>query len=72
MTIVADVLKELFGMFIADAKLSLAILLLVGVVGGLVIGLHAGPYLAGGVLVLGCLAILVEAARREARARMYR
>ena len=70
MRIVADVFKELFDMFVADAKLTLAILLLVAAVAGLVIGLRAGPYLAGGVLLLGCLAILVEAARRETRARM--
>ena len=69
MTIIADVLKELVAMFLADAKLTLAILLWVGVVAGAVAGLHAGPLLAGSALLLGCLAILVEAVSREGRSR---
>jgi hypothetical protein len=69
MMIVSDVLKELLGMFLADARLSLAVLFLVAIVAGLVVALHAGMLLAGGVLLFGCLAILVESASREARAR---
>jgi len=68
MSILADVAKELLGMFLADARLTLATLLLVAVVAGL-IGLHLAPLLAGALLLAGCLAILVEAAFRETRRR---
>jgi hypothetical protein len=67
MTVIGDVFKELFGMFVTDARLTLAILLLVGVVAGLASALPAAPYLAGGVLLFGCVAIVVGAAAREAR-----
>ncbi len=70
MTIVSDVLKELFGMFVADAKLSLTILLLVVVVATLVAAFPAEPTLGGGILLFGSIAILIEAVTREARARM--
>jgi hypothetical protein len=66
MSIVADVCKELLGMFLADARLTMAILFLVATVATLVVVLRVGPLLGGVVLVLGCLAILVETARREA------
>jgi hypothetical protein len=69
MTIIRDVLKELFGMFLADARLTMAILLLVAVVAGVVAALHPGSLLTGGALLFGCLAILVEAVNREARTR---
>ena len=59
-------------MFLADARLTLATLLLVAIVAGLVGALHAGPFVGGGILLFGCLAILVEAASREARARSRR
>jgi hypothetical protein len=61
--------KEILGLFIDDGSLALLSLLLVAVVTGLVklIGL---PPLWGGVLLLvGCLAILAESARRASRRR---
>jgi len=67
MSIIGDVFTELFAMFLADAWLSLATLLLVAIVSGLVVGLQIEPLLAGGVLLLGCLGILVATASREAR-----
>jgi hypothetical protein len=69
MSIIGDVLKELLGMFLADARLTLAILVLVAMVAGLVAAVPTEPFLGGGVLLLGSLAILVEAAGREARGR---
>jgi hypothetical protein len=61
MSIIGDVFKELFAMFLADARLTFATLFLVAIVGGLVEGLHVEP------LLLGCLGILVGTASREAR-----
>lgn len=69
MRILGEVLKELLGMFLADARLSLATLFLVAGVAGLIAVFRVEPILGGGILLLGCLAILVEAASREARAR---
>lgn len=69
MRIMVDVAKELLGMFLADARLTMATLVLVAIVASLVVAFRVEPLLGGGVLLLGCLAILVEAAVREARRR---
>lgn len=67
MSLLHEVAKELFGMFLADARLTTATLVLVALVAGLVVAMRVEPLLGGSVLFLGCLAILVEAAIREAR-----
>jgi hypothetical protein len=69
MSLLREVAGELLGMFLADARLSGAILALVALVAALVLGLNVNPALAGGLLLAGSLAILVEAALREARRR---
>jgi hypothetical protein len=69
MMILGDVCKELLGMFVADAKLTLATLVLVAIVGGLIIALAVEPLVGGAALLFGCLAILVETANREAKER---
>ena len=67
MSIIGDVFKELFAMFLADVRLTFATLVLVAIVGALVDGLEVEPLLAGSVLLLGCLGILVGTASRDAR-----
>jgi hypothetical protein len=67
MTLIRDIANELLGMFLADARLSGAILLLVVLVGALVASLGTNAFLDGGLLLFGCLAILVAAALRGAR-----
>jgi hypothetical protein len=69
MSLVGEVLKELLGMFLADAGLTTATLILVAVVAGLVLGLRVDPMAGGALLILGSLLILIEAAIREARRR---
>lgn len=69
MSIIVEVAKELLGMFLADARLTTATLVLVTIVAGLVVALHLEPLVGGSVLLLGCLVILVEAAVREAKRR---
>jgi hypothetical protein len=69
MSIMTDIVKELLGMFLADARLTASILTLVAMVGGLVAVFDVEPLLGGGVLLLGCLAILIEAVVRETRLR---
>lgn len=68
MSILVDVAKELLGMFLADARLATATLLLVAIVAALLAG-YVEPLLGGAVLLLGYLALLVEATVREARHR---
>lgn len=67
MTLLRDVVAELVGMFLADARLAGAILVLVALVGGLVSGLGLAPLAGGGALLFGCLAILVVASLRHRR-----
>ncbi len=65
MTIIGDVLKELFKMFVADLRLTLAILS--GVL-ALFLLLHRAlidPTAAGFLLLLICLLVLAEAVFRE-------
>jgi hypothetical protein len=69
LNMIIEIAKELLGMFLADARLTAATLVLVAIVAGLVVALRVGPLLGGCALLLGCLAILVEAAVREARRR---
>ncbi len=66
MSILKDVLLELFSMFIADVRLTGAILATV-VISALLIDATRLPPLAGGVvLLLGCIAVLFLSVRREA------
>jgi hypothetical protein len=67
MSIVRDVLKELLGMFVGDTRLAIATCFLVAAVGALTLGLRVDPWVAGGVLVVGCLAILAETASHDAK-----
>jgi len=53
-------------MFLADASLTFATLFLVAIVGCLVVGFQIAPVVAGGILLLGSLAILIGTASREA------
>jgi len=71
MTIIGDVLKELFKMFVADIRLTTATLLAVVLVAvslrfSLLAPIYAGPLLA--VLTIGILlrAVLGEATRKSA------
>lgn len=70
MTILKDVLAELFGMFVADARLTMAILVVVATSAGLIDIAGVAPLVGGSVLLTGCLCVMVAAvlwsARREA------
>jgi len=69
MTLLRDIAAELLGMFLADARLTIGILILVALVAALAESHTVAPLLAGGALLVGCLTILVLAAWREARRR---
>lgn len=69
MSLGREIVTELFAMFAADGRLALGVLIVVGAAAGLLHALRAEPLVAGIVLLLGCLAILVAVASREARRR---
>jgi len=67
MTILRDVLAELFGMFVGDARLTAALLAVVGIATALIHIADAPPLIGGGVLLVGCLVVLAGAVMRAAR-----
>ena len=67
MSILKDVLSELFSMFVSDAWLTAAILALVAVAAVLIEGTVLPPLAGGIALLAGSIAVLVVSVRREAR-----
>jgi hypothetical protein len=58
MNIVREFFKEVLGMFFADARITVAILVLVSLTAVLA-SFDANPLVSGGVLLTGSLAVLV-------------
>lgn len=69
MKIIQEVLAELFSMFWADARMTTAVLVLVAIVAVLINFTSINSLWLGGLLLLGSLAIVLEAAYRETRKR---
>jgi len=67
MSVIADVFKMLFKMFVADFRLTVFILAGVAVVGVLLKTGLLAPLWGGGALLLLSLAVLAETVLREAR-----
>lgn len=67
MNLVNDVWAELFGMFVADLRMTLAILAVVALCAGLVWFTSLPDLVAGGVLLGGSIMILILAVLRRAR-----
>jgi hypothetical protein len=67
-TILKDVIAELIGMFVGDIRVTVAILAVVAAAAALIdlAGVH--PLLAGGVLLCGCLAVVIAGVVWAARA----
>jgi len=68
MSLLKEVGAELIGMFFGDARLTIAILLLIAVAGALIELTGIEPLVGGIVLILGCPALLIANLRRERRA----
>ena len=68
MIILANVLRELVGLFVDDGALALAIIAIVALAGIMAMLMPGVPLAAGAVLLFGCLAVLlantVKAGRR--------
>ncbi|MBZ9982565.1 MULTISPECIES: hypothetical protein [unclassified Mesorhizobium] len=69
MNVIRLAAKEFFGMFVDDCNLALLALVLVAVITAVVKLLALPPPLGGGLLLLGCLAILLQSVRRAAHLR---
>lgn len=67
MSILLDVAKELFSMFVADFRLAIGVLVLVGLVALAVDYVGIAPLAGGGLLLVGSLFIVIEATIRRAR-----
>jgi hypothetical protein len=66
MTMLKEIIAELIGMFMGDARLTLAVL---AIVAGAALIKLAGvdPLGAGSLLLVGCLGLLIENVYRSAR-----
>jgi hypothetical protein len=67
MTMLKDVLVELIGMFLGDARLTAAILVVVALSAVLIDVAGIEPLIGGGVLPVGCLLLVIESVRRSGR-----
>ena len=67
MTILKEIIAELVGMFMGDARLTLAVLAIVAGAAALIEIAGVDPLGAGGVLLVGCLGLLIENVHRSAR-----
>jgi len=68
MTVLKEVGAELIGMFVAEKRLTLAVLGVVTVAGCLVNFTDLNPLVGGTVVLLGCVILLIENVWRSARA----
>jgi hypothetical protein len=67
MTMLKELAAELIGMFVAEKRLTIAVLVIVAVAGSLVDFAGLNPLVAGAVLLFGCLSLLIESVCRAAR-----
>ena len=64
MSMLSLIARELLGMFVGDNKLALYILAVVALAALCATVLHLNALAAGALLLLGCLAVLVESVLR--------
>jgi len=69
MNILKDVLLELFSMFVADARLTAAILAIVVIAALVIDATDLSPLVGGVFLLVGCITVLFLSVRREANRR---
>jgi hypothetical protein len=68
MTVLKDVVAELIGMFLAEKRLTIAVLMVVTMAGCLVDFTELDPLVAGSMVLFGCLILLIESVCRFAKA----
>jgi len=67
MTMLKEIGAELVAMFLGDARLSLTVLCVVACAAALIRFADVDPLAAGGLLLVGCLVVLIESVRRSPR-----
>jgi hypothetical protein len=67
MILLANVLRELVGLFVDDGALALAILAIVALAGVMAMLMPGVPLAAGAILLFGCLAVLLANAVKAGR-----
>ena len=67
MIILANVLRELVGLFVDDGALAFAIIAIVALAGIMAMLMPGVPLAAGAILLFGCLAVLLANAVRAGR-----
>jgi xanthine/uracil permease len=60
MKVIIALLRDLIGMFCEDGSLAIAILVTVALAAVLSFAIQVPPFVTGGVLVGGCVAVLLE------------
>lgn len=65
MSLLKEVAAELIGMFVGDAAMTLAVLLIVAVSGALIAFNGIEPLVGGSALALGCPALLIANLHRQ-------
>jgi len=65
MTMLKEIGAELVAMFLGDARLSLTVLCMVAGAGALIRLGGVNPLATGGLLLVGCLVVLIESVRRS-------
>ena len=71
MSLLKEVAAELVGMFFGDARMTLAVLVIVAAAGGLVTLTGVNPLVGGGILALGCPMLLIANLRRSKAAVLH-
>ena len=69
MKIIQEVVLELFNMFMADARMTMATLVMVAIAAAFLNFTNVNSFWIGAALLIGCLANVVAAAAREKRTR---
>lgn len=67
MTILVDVFKELFKMFLADLRMTLSILIAIAIIAALIQMAIFGKTVAGVMLLIACLSALAVAVIRDSK-----
>jgi len=70
MTMLKEIAAEIVGMFLGDARLTVAVLATVAGSAAVIDLTSVDPLVGGGILLVGCLGLLIENVRRSARSRV--
>jgi hypothetical protein len=67
MSMFKALISEIFGMFVDDGSLAFAVLAIIAIAYAVTLEFTGDTHVAGGILLVGCLAVLVENVVRTAR-----